>query len=50
MKKRENIKKRKRGKYITCDCFSFYIYIYIYIYGEIKLIRSGIYGGDSGGN
>ena len=48
LKKRENIKKRKRGKYITCDFFSFYIYIYIY--GEIKLIRSGIYGGDSGGN
>ena len=27
-----------------------YIYIYIYIDGGIKLIRSGIYGGDSGGN
>ena len=52
LKKRENIKKRKRGKYITCDCFSFYIYIYIYIYIDcgIKLIWSGIYGGDSGGN
>ena len=26
------------------------LYIYIYIDGGIKLIRSGIYGGDSGGN